>query len=295
MMKAMLMKGLIFLLGIVAVVLAGCGEVENGDAGLERDAQALLTSNALSSNALTTNALTTNALTSNALTTNALTSNALTTNALTSNALLDPAQGESAAQVIRYSARCMLRPDQSVTVTYAAPDGRLVSETYRGNLGLQPRWAEAGLDDVDRRWWAACLAAHVNDHGPVELSVRSDRHAALAVTPSERARFRDQEGAFWATYDPSASPPMHFYACRGSAPDPGAQTRFCSYAGADGGSACGSMFTWTGGCAEALGGVGAACDLESEAGNLDGCRTGAGGAPAHEVITVFLRSPGADR
>jgi hypothetical protein len=228
---------------LLAVVAAGCMEIGDPDAALEEIE--LVSVNGLSANALTANALTANALTANALTANALTANALTANALTANALDDPAQGEDAAEIIRYSAKCMLRADQYVDVTYRTSAGNVVSERYPGNLGLEPSWTSQGLSDSARRWWGACLGAHVNALGiSVPLSVRGP-HPALAVGKKESAEFKaTREGAFYADYDPSMNPPLHIYACWDSYSLTKLEmsNRLCAT------QSCGPMFTVVGQC-----------------------------------------------
>ncbi|HEU5060226.1 MAG TPA: hypothetical protein VFU21_27025, partial [Kofleriaceae bacterium] len=190
-------------------------------------------------------ALTANALTANALTANALTANALTANALTANALDDPASGEDAAEIIRYSALCMLSASQFVDVTYRTTTGGVVTGRYWGNLGLAPSWASRGLSDSERRWWGACLGAHVNALGiSVPISVRGP-HAALMVGKKESTEFKARrEGAFYADYNPSMNPPLHIYACwDGYALNQlDMSNRLCST------QQCGPMFTVVGQC-----------------------------------------------
>jgi hypothetical protein len=201
-------------------------------------------SESLTSNALTSNALTSNALTSNALTSNALTSNALTSNALTSEALSDPDQGQKAATVIRYSARCMLTPDQSVTVTFTDHDGVEQTRTYYGNLGLDPGWIDGPLGAEGRRWWAGCLGAHINAYGtPVSVSVRGP-HPALTLTTVEADDYTIREGAFWADYDPDMEPALHIYSCFDPANSAAAYERYRKCAN----ESCGEMMTVVGAC-----------------------------------------------
>ena len=63
----------------------------------------------------------------NRLSMNRLSMNRLSMNRLSMNGLLDPATGEAGAEVIKYSARCMLRADQSVQVDYVDASGAVGS------------------------------------------------------------------------------------------------------------------------------------------------------------------------
>ena len=234
------MRGLVWPLLLIA---GGCMSIGDPDAALEE--MELVSENGLSANALTANALTANALTANALTANALTANALTANALTANALDDPDQGEDAADIIRYSANCMLAAGQYVDVTFRTSAGEVVTERYGGNLGLAPGWTSHGLTDVERRWWGACLGAHVNALGlSVPISVRGP-HPALEVGKKESTQFKaKREGAFYADYNPSMNPPLHIFACWDgySLNQLDMSNRLCST------QQCGPMFTVVGQC-----------------------------------------------
>jgi hypothetical protein len=227
----------------VLLVAGGCMDI--GDPEAELEEIELVSLNGLSANALTANALTANALTANALTANALTANALTANALTANALDDPDQGEDAAEIIRYSAMCMLRTDQFVDVTYRTSAGDVLTERYAGNLGLEPTWTSQGLSDAARRWWGACLGAHVNALGiSVPISVRGP-HPMLLIGKKESTQFKARrEGAFYADYDPTMNPPLHIYACWDaySLNQLDMSNRLCST------QSCGPMFTVVGQC-----------------------------------------------
>ncbi len=206
---------------MVGLTVVSCGQstLEPSE-DLSSTSQEVLSTNALSTNALSTNALSTNALSTNALSTNALSTNALSTNALMTSALLDKtlsssgvSNGQNAAQIIKYSARCMLRPDQSVKVTYKKANGTQVTETYAGALGLAPGWATGSMTVAERRWWGACLGAHTNADGvAVNFSIRGAR-TELAATASEQTTYDAPEAAFWATYDPNRAQPLQIYGC----------------------------------------------------------------------------------
>jgi len=232
------------LVGALAIACIATGCAVEPDGVVDEDSSESLTSNALTSNALTSNALTSNALTSNALTSNALTSNALTSNALTSEALSDPAQGVRAANVIKYSARCMLRPDQSVTVTYVDGQGVEQTKTFPGNLGLEPSWIDGPLTDAGRRWWVGCLGAHINAFGvAVSISARGP-HPSLTLTAQEADYYTIREGAFWGVYDQQADPAVHIYSCFDPANSEAAyaRNRICAN------ESCGDMMTVIGAC-----------------------------------------------
>jgi hypothetical protein len=271
----------------LALSLAGGGCALEPDLVIDEDSNEALTSNALTSNALTSNALTSNALTSNALTSNALTSNALTSNALTALALDDPNQGVKAANVIKYSARCMLRADQSVTVTYRDNAEELQTKTFPGNLALDPGWIDGPLSANGRRWWAACLGAHINAFGtPVSVSTRGP-HAALTLTAVEADDYTIREGAFWAEYDPGAATALHIYSCYDPANSAAAydDNRLCAN------ESCGSMMTVVGPCI----GQGAACESahapDAQVGDyFQACHTTPGaGSATGEVVTTNLK------
>jgi hypothetical protein len=116
-----------------------------------------------------------------------------------------------------------------------------------GLLGLAPEWVHRGLTASERLWWGACLAAHTNRYGvPVEISVRGDA-ASLATTTTERSTFTKREGAFWATYNPDAAVPLHFYTCfdeKNATVSAMLANRTCTL----GASKCGPMFTTLMGC-----------------------------------------------
>jgi hypothetical protein len=221
-----------------------------------------------------------------------VTSNALTSNALTSNALDDPSQGEDAAAIIEYSVRCMLAPDQSVTITFRRPDDTEATETYWGSLGLEPDWADDGLSPAGRRWWGACLGAHVNAFGlPVSISLRGP-HAALTLTAEEAENYQIREGAFYAEYVASRETPLHIFSCS----DPSnvdaayAQNRICAH------ESCGAIFTVVGDC---LGPAADACESARADDLLKGdffrrCHRSAAGpewpdSAITQVITANLR------
>jgi hypothetical protein len=290
MVEQSMMSRSIDLVGALAFACIASGCAIEPDTVIDDEDSESLTSNALTSNALTSNALTSNALTSNALTSNALTSNALTSNALTSETLSDPEQGQKAALVIRYSARCMLSPDQSVTVTFVDHDGAEQTRTYYGNLGLEPTWIEGELSAEGRRWWAGCLGAHINAYGtPVSVSVRGP-HPSLTLTGVERDDYLIREGAFWADYDPEASPALHIYSCFDPANSDAAYERYRKCAN----ESCGEMMTVVGPC----NGQSPACESahapDDQVGDyFQGCHPAPGPSwpdvPHREIVTANLR------
>jgi pentapeptide MXKDX repeat protein len=259
--------------------------------------EALKSSNAMSSNAMSSNAMSSNAMTANALTANAMSSNAMSSNALTANALLSSTTGTKAAMFVRYAARCMLSPSQSVTVTYRQTNGVLKTEKYPGTLGLATNWATGGLSDSQRRWLGACLAAHTNLFGiSVPISVRGPHPAVQNTGASERSDFWKQEAAFYATYNANASgTPFQFYTCEGH--DLGKadhENRECAR------GECGPLFiNIEERCAHSSGQVTCESEVNSGSGGyLKRCHTSAfdasdgptsGSGPAMtEVLTVFL-------
>jgi hypothetical protein len=273
------------LLGALAIACIAAGCAVEPDSVVDDESNESLTSNALTSNALTSNALTSNALTSNALT-----SNALTSNALTAQTLMDPAQGLRAAKIIKYSARCMLRPDQSVTVTYVDHDSIEYTETYFGNLGLEPSWVDGPLSDSARRWWVGCLGAHINAFGvPVSISARGP-HPALTLTAQEADDYTIREGAFWGTYDQNAQPAVHIYSCFDPANSAASylRNRICAN------ESCGDMMSVVGPCT----GLASACESahapDRTVGDyFESCHASAGpdwhDAAQAEIFTTDLR------
>ncbi len=216
----------------------------------------------------------------------ALTSNALTSNALTAEALDDPQQGFRAAQVVRYSARCMLTADQTVTVTYRTHDGVLETRTFPGNLGLEPGWIDGALSAGGRRWWAACLGAHINAFGvPVSISTRGP-HPALTLTAEEADDYTLREGAFWASYDPDADTALHIYSCYDPANSAAAyqRNRICAN------ESCGSMMTVVGPCLGEAGACDSAHAPDPTVGDyFESCHRGASAPALAEVVTTNLR------
>jgi hypothetical protein len=295
-----------YLIGVV-IALAGCALPED----VESAREALLTSNGLSTNALTKNSLTRNALSANALVSNALTRAVLSSVPALRDVFMDPTQGADAAMLVKYAARCMLRADQSITVDYLDSHGRKRSDTFFGNLGLQPGWATQGLSDADARWLGACLAAHVNAQGQeVTISVVSPNHPAIALR--DGVPFVADEGSFFATYDRgSSSSPFKFYACYDyKVQDPlgsAFKKRTCSTGDVDCGiTVVGQCDWWTtngpGACelpvslGPPLYGAPAAChtNLCSPSYSSKGGATCpfSGGQTSHEIITVILETNG---
>jgi hypothetical protein len=273
-----------------SLALTACNAVVDASS-ISPELDAAIENELVSSNGLTANAMSTNALTANAMSTNALTANAMSTNAMSTNAmksiLLSSATGPDAAQVIKYSVRCMLRPDQKVSVTYRKANGSLVTEVYAGTLGIQPNWTTTGLSTSDRRWLGSCLAAHVNKTGvSVSFSARGP-HPALGASFMEMVySYMNLEGAFWSKYDPTAQKPYTFYACSGLSSWAAIANRFCAS------GECGPMFKYVGSCdpervCEDISTTNAAMLRCHSTFNSSGAPTD---AATHEVVTTFVRS-----
>jgi hypothetical protein len=237
-----------------------------------------------------------NRLSMNRLSMNRLSMNRLSMNRLSMNGLLDPATGEAGAEVIKYSARCMLRTDQSVQVDYVDASGASRSDIYYGLLGLEPTWldSDTGLSDAGKRWWAGCMVAHATSLATptsVSISVRSDTHAALAASRTEARSFPNQQGAFWGGYDPTApeGEEFSFYTCKGSKFDAVKASRFCCYEG----HTCGDLVTYIGKCEASAASMSAACESLPD-GNVDRCHASLSStaswpdAASREAMTVYL-------
>jgi hypothetical protein len=244
-----------------------------------------------SQNALSLNALSLNALSLNALSLNALSLNALSLNAASASALSDPSTGASFAEYIKYAARCMLRPDQSVTVKYKNASGADVTATFPGNLALQPEWANRPLSASDNLWLGACLAAHVNAAGiPVSFSSRGP-HPSLAATKEERQAYPLREGAFFATWNPTSSKPWHFYTCFDDPTVAIQSGRTCSSLSAFD-SRCGDYFTLVARCTSSSGSATVACEGSQADGAAVRChlKSFSGGAVRDAAITQVITS-----
>lgn len=159
-----------------------------------------------------------------------------------------PGKGLTAGQAMlwKYTARCALRPDQ----TLEAPDAETGKAlTFRGMLGIAPEWHDGACNADCQEKVSSCLIALTNRTGKhVALSLLS---AALGMgkdlLPDARdAEYPHQEGAFFGNVFSGAA-----YACHGNGAAKAVQVkRFCAV---DPASCTGGVATFTdaGACAEA--------------------------------------------
>ena len=126
--------------------------------------------------------------------------------------LANPALASTAAkrQQLTYLVRCALPED---IVLYAQQGTERF--TFRGSMGLAPRWLSEAMTPSEERWVSACLLAHVNYFGKhVLVSMRATPPPvpALAASDDEQQTFFIFEGGFFGnlfTAEPVA------YTCQG--------------------------------------------------------------------------------
>jgi hypothetical protein len=101
-----------------------------------------------------------------------------------------------AGQVLRYTARCALRPDQTL-VTEEGRDGKPLQ--LRGEFGLAPEWQRGECAAQCQERVSACLLAHMNRSGAhVTINMLGAPSWGSRFTPSDAdIRFPYQEGAFF--------------------------------------------------------------------------------------------------
>jgi hypothetical protein len=105
--------------------------------------------------------------------------------------------------------------------------------TFRGSMGLAPRWLSEAMTPSEERWVSACLLAHVNYFGKhVLVSMRATPPPvpALEVSNDEQQTFSIFEGGFFGNL---FTPKPVAYTCRGErtlaqASDPILQDRICT-------------------------------------------------------------------
>lgn len=133
-------------------------------------------------------------------------------------------QVEFQSMLLKYTARCALRADQSLE---GSPDSAGHRARFPGSLGVAPEWLEGTCDDACQEKVSSCLIALVNRTGKhVQLSLLSGAPAmGKALTPNENdLGFPYQEGAFFGNVFSGEA-----YTCRGRDVEKAAQVkRFCA-------------------------------------------------------------------
>ena len=134
---------------------------------------------------------------------------------------------ELQAMLLKYTARCALREDQTLEGPADATGRR---SRFRGSMGIAPEWLQGRCDDACQERVSSCLIALSNRTGKhVQLSLLSAAPAMLKAASSLKPTdtdigFPHQEGAFFGNVFTGEA-----YACRGSAAVKGAQVkRFCA-------------------------------------------------------------------
>jgi hypothetical protein len=133
-------------------------------------------------------------------------------------------RNEFQAMLLKYAARCALRPDQTLD---APPDASGHADKLPGLLGLAPEWRDGTCDRACQEKVSSCLIALINRTGKhVQLSLLSTAPALSAkLKPNDNdLGFPHQEGAFFGNVFSGEA-----YACRGRAVEKAAQVkRFCA-------------------------------------------------------------------
>jgi len=134
---------------------------------------------------------------------------------------------ELQAMLLKYTARCALREDQTLE---GPADATGKKAQYRGSMGIAPEWLQGGCDGACQERVSSCLIALSNRTGKhVQLSLLSAAPAMLKSASSLKPAdtdigFPHQEGVFFGNVFKGEA-----YACRGSAAVKGAQVkRFCA-------------------------------------------------------------------
>jgi hypothetical protein len=213
--------------------------------------------------------------------------------ALNPNTAADLLATSNGREVLTFIVSCAL----PAALTVVADDG---SEFF-GELGLAQPWLNSPLTLEGERWVSACLFARTNNEGfPVPLSLRG-LHPALALSAGEAAAYTVEQGAFYGDYFIQGGEQI---ACSG-ANESLAEIRLRECAGPSVGdptrTKCG--FTYAGTCGDFAQTF--ACRDQSKYGFYTACYNRAicqprdqsatcpvnPGAPATQVITVFLQPP----
>lgn len=128
------------------------------------------------------------------------------------------------AMLLKYAARCALRPDQSLD---APPDAKGHVDKLPGALGLAPEWRDGTCDQACQEKVSSCLIALINRTGKhVQLSLLSTAPSlSNKLLPNDAdLGFPHQEGAFFGNVFSGEA-----YACRGRDVQKAAQVkRFCA-------------------------------------------------------------------
>jgi hypothetical protein len=114
------------------------------------------------------------------------------------------------AMLLKYAARCALRPDQSLD---SPPDDSGHVEKLPGALGLAPEWRDGTCDQSCQEKVSSCLIALINRTGKhVQLSLLSNAPSlSTKLLPNDDdLGFPHQEGAFFGNVFSGEA-----YACRG--------------------------------------------------------------------------------
>lgn len=177
-------------LGLVVVVVVGCGPREEDASGgleapLERLEQAQRADNGLSLNGLSLNGLSLNGLSLNGLSTQAF------KDWFTAHPTLSD-------EVMRYVVRCGVGPRETRSFTSPVTG---VTYTWTGELGLAPGWAAGNPPTVpEQQVVSACLAAHVNTYGvnvPISVLGLKGDGSPIPIAKDELNIFGESEACFF--------------------------------------------------------------------------------------------------
>jgi alpha-tubulin suppressor-like RCC1 family protein len=200
---------------VAVAAAASCADATPPDdaASVAAEPVAARGSKLITDNGLRENGLRENGLRENGLRENGLRENGLAT--LAFKTWFDKDRARS-ANVMKYVARCALRPDQSLAYT----DGAGTSYTWPGSLGLAPNWNTAPATVADQEWVSACLMAFTNKCGNnVTISLRGPTDGApeterFPLEAGEATGWTYQEGAFFGNLFDAAGPDAN--GCDGS-------------------------------------------------------------------------------
>jgi hypothetical protein len=145
--------------------------------------------------------------------------------------LANPALASTATkrELLTYLVRCALPENITLYTQHGAE-----RFTFKGSMGLAPRWLYEAMTPSEERWVSACLLAHVNYFGrtvPISLRANPPVVPTLAVSDGEQQDFSIFEGGFFGNLF-QLSPVA--YTCRGDrtpdqARNPIFQSRVCTH------------------------------------------------------------------
>jgi hypothetical protein len=99
---------------------------------------------------------------------------------------------------LEYAVGCAFTRDQTFDFSWTDARGTTHEESFVGDAGLAPTWADSPLGDAGQQWISACLAARTNLFGKyVAISMRGPAAPIAHPDAAELEANPHEEGAFW--------------------------------------------------------------------------------------------------